>query len=196
MRVYIGRSYMNHKLSAETKLKISLALKGKPRKGHPHTEESKRKIGDSSKKWLSEHPEWREQQRQRMLHNNPNNIPGVREKISMSHISSSAGHGSVHEWLTRNFGKPDHCGICDSAEPNKKYEWTNITGDGHTKQYTRNIEDYIWTCTSCHGIFDRIWLNFGKGNLGRKFTPEHREKIRQARLSYWRQKNRLSGARV
>ena len=40
------------------------------------------------------------------------------------------------------------CSICNQE---KKVQLANISG-----KYMRDIEDYMWLCSSCHALFDKI----------------------------------------
>ena len=55
---------------------------------------------------------------------------------------------ALHKFIRNNKAKQQFCTICN--EP-KKVELASIN---HT--YTRNPEDYIWLCRSCHRLFDRL----------------------------------------
>lgn len=60
------------------------------------------------------------------------------------------GYRALHLWLRRVKGKPTkcrHCGIV-SNQP-RKIDWANID-----HKYSRNPEDYIPLCKSCHKIYD------------------------------------------
>lgn len=59
-----------------------------------------------------------------------------------------AGYSSLHERLYRDRGKPCHCEVCGTSDPDKRYEWANVTGD-----YT-DPNGYKRMCASCHRQFD------------------------------------------
>lgn len=52
----------------------------------------------------------------------------------------------LHQFIRKRKPKQKYCSICNKE---KKLQLASI---GHT--YTRNIEDYIWLCQSCHCLFD------------------------------------------
>lgn len=61
------------------------------------------------------------------------------------------GYKSIHEWIRTNYGKPKVCEICGSDAK----EWAKR--EGHN--YSRNREDWIELCRSCHKTYDKIILN-------------------------------------
>lgn len=76
-------------------------------------------------------------------------------KMGVKHPSwggDSVGYASLHEWIARNFGKPSKCEHCNT-EVAKRFEWAN------KGNYTRNREDWIRLCSSCHKTYDGIVFN-------------------------------------
>lgn len=69
---------------------------------------------------------------------------------------------SDHRYLTAKYGKATHCSNvnCQAKNP-KRYERALIRGRPHSK----NIDDYIELCSSCHKFYDQ--------------DPITREKIRK-----------------
>lgn len=59
-----------------------------------------------------------------------------------------AGYFTKHRWVRRWRGTPKLCELCKSTDK-KKYEWANIS-----KQYKRDLNDWIRLCTSCHRLYD------------------------------------------
>ena len=53
----------------------------------------------------------------------------------------------LHHYIKKRKSKQEYCTICNTK---KKLQLASI---GHT--YTRNPEDYIWLCQSCHYLFDK-----------------------------------------
>lgn len=63
-----------------------------------------------------------------------------------------AGKLAMHKWIERKFGKPNYCEHCKRTD-RKKYEWCS-----NDHKYSRNIEDYMRLCTSCHRKYDIRFL--------------------------------------
>lgn len=61
-----------------------------------------------------------------------------------------AGYGAIHGFINRAKGKPNKCDNPNCEGKSKVFEWANINGH----KYTRNIEDYIRLCRSCHRRMD------------------------------------------
>ncbi len=61
---------------------------------------------------------------------------------------NDAGYSAIHKWLYRQLGKANYCSNCNTTDA-KKYEWANIS-----KEYRRNVADWISLCTSCHQRYD------------------------------------------
>lgn len=58
-------------------------------------------------------------------------------------------HG-LHTWINNNFIRPAHCEICKKPDTGKRrFEWAS-----KTHNYTRDIKDWIYLCTSCHIKYD------------------------------------------
>ena len=60
----------------------------------------------------------------------------------------SAGYVAFHQRLGRLRGKPQHCERCGTTDPDKQYEWANLTG-----RY-EDPADYQRMCKSCHRSYD------------------------------------------
>jgi len=61
---------------------------------------------------------------------------------------SEASYAAIHMWITRHWGKPDHCDYCQCQNASR-YEWCNLD-----KRYKRIRDDWIQLCPSCHRKFD------------------------------------------
>ena len=64
----------------------------------------------------------------------------------------NAGYRAKHNSITRHFGKPNTCEMCNTS---------NLSGhDIHwaskDHKYSRNKEDYLRLCASCHSEYDKI----------------------------------------
>ena len=65
--------------------------------------------------------------------------------------SINAEYFRIHNWLSYHYGKASKCENtdCKNIKP-KRFEWALIKG----KQHSRNIENYIQLCPSCHRKYD------------------------------------------
>lgn len=103
----------------------------------------------------------------------------TREKISKNLISSGVvsnennpawkgdkvGYRGLHLWVQRHKGKPERCEHCATTNA-KRFVWANVS-----RQYKRDLDDWIRLCSSCHNIYDDIghkaWVtkNLNKGRI-------------------------------
>jgi hypothetical protein len=116
------------KMSRKQRKGISKFMKTQTgKKGHhygkPHSEESKKKMSKALKgKTLGEkNGMWKGKK-----------------------ATYDAFHRRVSSWR----GKPIYCEICGRKKKDKRFHWTNLTGD-----YT-NINDYKRMCVPCHSRYD------------------------------------------
>ncbi|KKM15633.1 hypothetical protein LCGC14_1694100 [marine sediment metagenome] len=75
---------------------------------------------------------------------------------------NDAGYVAIHLWLVKHFGKADHCDYCNTLWASR-YEWANKY---HSE--SRNRDDYIQLCPSCHRLFDQQ----NKCRKGHPYTPQ------------------------
>ncbi len=65
------------------------------------------------------------------------------------------GYTALHDWVVLRLGKPRKCMFCGVTNA-KRYNWANIS-----RNYKRELNDWIRLCTSCHMKFDgtanKIW---------------------------------------
>ena len=119
---------VGHEVSAETRAKISAALRGrkpvwtgKPRSAEHRAHLSAALRGNVHTNGIGEdHPNWKGQQ---------------------------AGYMAKHNWIRRKCGSAaqNQCQHCQ--QPAR--EWANVSGE-----YRRELGDYIPLCRSCHIAFD------------------------------------------
>lgn len=64
------------------------------------------------------------------------------------HIKDTDNYSTLHSWAKAHFDDPGHCEICMNEE--KKLDWAIHRG----KKYSRNREDWIRMCRSCHVSYD------------------------------------------
>ena len=119
---------LGRKHTEETKIKIGLKSLGrKPMLGKHHTQATKEKIGNTLKlkglKSNEKNPMWK---------------------------GDEVGYSALHIWIEHRLGKPKVCNKCGENNPDKRYEWSNISGE-----YKRDIKDWERLCAKCHRIYDR-----------------------------------------
>ena len=61
----------------------------------------------------------------------------------------SVGYYGVHDWITKHYGQPKKCQVCDLDDINRKYHWANLS-----YKYLRDIKDWKRMCVSCHRKYD------------------------------------------
>ena len=61
------------------------------------------------------------------------------------------GYYGLHDWLTARFGQPIGCEWCGEDDPEKRYEWANISGE-----YRRDRDDFVRLCKKCHNDYDGV----------------------------------------
>lgn len=123
------------KQSEESRRKKSLALRGK--KFDTHKGMLGKKHSEETKRKISE---------------------AQKGKKCKNWKGENAKHSAIHEWVRKEKGTPSYCEHCKSTTK-KKYEWANID-----HKYTRNLDDYIRLCTSCHCKYDIIQKKLRKDN--------------------------------
>ena len=72
----------------------------------------------------------------------------IKQQYAEKHgFNSYGGYIYRHQYIKKINPKPKFCTICNQE---KKLDLASIN---HT--YTKNPEDYIWLCRSCHYLFDK-----------------------------------------
>ena len=63
---------------------------------------------------------------------------------------NNVGINALHRWVERRMGKAKHkeCAYCGSEN---NLDWANVS-----RNYKRNLEDWIPLCGKCHAEYDRI----------------------------------------
>jgi hypothetical protein len=68
----------------------------------------------------------------------------------------AAGYAAFHKRLDALHGKAKRCDVCGADDPDKQYDWANLTG-----RY-EDTSDYKRMCRSCHWKHDGILSNLGE----------------------------------
>lgn len=136
------------KRTKETLLKMSLSQKGKPRWTEQEKKEiSLRQIGKKAS----------EETKTKMR------ISAKKGKFSSSWKGDDVSYIGLHEWVYRTLGKPNKCENCQKDKlSGHKIHWANIS-----KEYKRNINDWIRLCVSCHWKFDKSYEKRNRNVNGR-----------------------------
>ncbi len=77
-------------------------------------------------------------------------------------LGDEASYYAKHMWILKYWGRAGHCDHCHTVNASR-YEWANKY---HSE--SRNREDYIQLCPSCHRIFDQQ----DKCRKGHPYTEE------------------------
>ena len=72
-----------------------------------------------------------------------------REEKSPNWKGDKAGKGALHNWVEKKLGKDKKCEHCGTEDPNKYYDWSNIS-----QKYLRDIKDWQRLCRACHTKYD------------------------------------------
>jgi hypothetical protein len=64
---------------------------------------------------------------------------------------------TLHRWVQNNKPHSEKCERCGKISP--KLDCANISGN-----YTRDVNDYIWLCRSCHMRFDNAHMHLKQGS--------------------------------
>jgi len=140
---WLHNGMLGKKHSEETKRKMSLSQIGKKRK--PMSEQGKKNISNAHKgliPWNKGLTAKTDDRVKKYTEKNTgeNNVNWKGENVS---------YRELHKWLNKKFGKPRQCQHCNSTSE-KIYDWANIS-----KEYKRDLDDWIRLCRSCHIKYDR-----------------------------------------
>lgn len=73
------------------------------------------------------------------------------------------GYDALHDWVNRHKGKAKSCSECGKSEG--RMEWAN-----KSREYKRDLNDWISLCVSCHRKFDK-----GMSAIKKEFNLKGRE---------------------
>lgn len=71
------------------------------------------------------------------------------EERHLNWKGDGVGYQALHTWVRKHLGTPKQCSHCQATHK-KKYEWANIS-----RQYKRELTDWVRLCTSCHRKYDK-----------------------------------------
>jgi hypothetical protein len=64
--------------------------------------------------------------------------------------SKQPGYSTIHNWISRNYGKATKCELPDCKGNCNVFHWALREG----KVYVKKIENFMQMCASCHGRYD------------------------------------------
>ena len=97
---------------------------------------------------LQEYDRNRQEDKNKWKKENYSRLSKLKQKYAEKHgFNSYGGYIYRHQYIKRFKPKPRFCTICNQE---KRLDLASIR---HT--YTKNPEDYIWLCRSCHMLFDK-----------------------------------------
>lgn len=77
---------------------------------------------------------------------------GKKMEDSKNWKGDEVSYNGLHKWVVNNFGQPSTCEHCGKEKlSGRSINWANVSGN-----YTREREDWIRLCKSCHTKFDNI----------------------------------------
>lgn len=98
----------------------------------------------------------------------------TKQKISMNRIyktgqdnplykGKNGSYNTQHRWIRKEFKELniDYCENCQNKNA-AKYDCANISGD-----YKTSLDDWVYLCRLCHALFDDVYRNRKRDNLGR-----------------------------
>ncbi len=140
-----GRLGQHWKLSDETKKKMSeyhkkLVGSLNNRFGTKHSPETIEKMRKSAKGFT---------QRARI---NAGIVNSQRRGELSPFWNKDVGYRGIHIWIEKERGKPHYCEHCKRSDlKHRQYHWANVS-----KQYKRELSDWIRLCVKCHKKYDQL----------------------------------------
>lgn len=110
--------------------------------------------------WLGKkRPEFTDEWKKNMARNPWNKGKQLPQLSGENHFAwkgDNVGYDALHDWVANKLGRPQRCEHCKNTTK-KRYEWANIS-----KEYKRDLSDWIRLCKSCHNKFDetgkKAWI--------------------------------------
>ena len=81
-------------------------------------------------------------------------MPEISNDKSYNWKGNKVSYSGIHHWVKRHRGKAKKCEFCAKTGDGKKIQWANID-----HFYSRNLNDFISLCVSCHRKFDIKYNN-------------------------------------
>lgn len=138
--------YKHKPRSEETKRKISeTRLRKKQELGYLNSPETRKKMSEAKKgKTYVKGKHWElseeiKERRSLMQSGEGNNS-----------WTDNPGYGTIHMWLSRTFGRANHCEF-DEAHESNNYDWAKK----REVEHERKRENYLQLCRRCHSRYDR-----------------------------------------
>jgi len=84
-------------------------------------------------------------------------------------VKGGTEYKALHRWVQKSLGRAEVCSTCFRTSEETRIEWANLSG-----KYTKDLEDWLPMCRTCHMIFDdvsqRVWETRRKryGDTGHK----------------------------
>lgn len=73
----------------------------------------------------------------------------VRGISNVRALKQDAAYSTIHGWVSRNWGKADHCESGNCAGRSTFFEWANLDG-----AYRRERAQWAQLCRPCHRRYD------------------------------------------
>ena len=95
------------------------------------------------------------------------NNPTIRGKGSRTHFlynlgktnplwkGNRVGYRALHSWVMRQLGKPIKCEFCGKEKTTPK----SIHWASKSREYKRNLSDWLSLCVRCHKFYDLNKIN-------------------------------------
>ena len=89
-----------------------------------------------------------------LAHKGQNSSPATQFKATGKKAYAVVGgknaYRNLHKWIENKLGKPDTCEHCGRSNlSGKLIHWSN-----KSKEYTRNLNDWVRLCVKCHYHYD------------------------------------------
>lgn len=117
---------------------------GEFKKGAKLSLKTRKKISEA----LKGHERYKDKSVGRKISNSKKGIATVWGKNHGNWKGDKASYHAIHSWVKTWCGKAHKCEKCNCLDA-KRYEWANIS-----REYKREVEDWVQLCPSCHRYAD------------------------------------------